>query len=159
MSLLITGHTSGIGKYIYEKFGGVGLSKSNGFDITINDITPWIDSDTIFINNAFTLSAPLAQITMLHQTATCAKKVICIGTNSQYEGIYKDAKDELQSVCSSYFRMGKDVTYLALGKVDTPYTQLCHPNDPVISKEEIISYIEFIMSSKNRIEIFSVRPD
>ena len=34
MNFLITGHTKGIGKAIYDKFGGKGLSKSTGFDIS-----------------------------------------------------------------------------------------------------------------------------
>ena len=34
MNLLITGHTSGIGKYIYDYLGGKGLSRSTGFDMT-----------------------------------------------------------------------------------------------------------------------------
>ena len=31
---VITGHTSGIGKAIFDKFGGVGLSRATLFDIS-----------------------------------------------------------------------------------------------------------------------------
>lgn len=58
MKYAITGHTSGIGKYIYEKLQPniIGFSKSTGYDITIPEhrfkmIAESEDCD-IFINNA-----------------------------------------------------------------------------------------------------------
>ncbi len=101
MNLLITGHTSGIGKCIYDRYGGVGLSRSTGFDITKDNIEPYVNSETVFINNAYTFSDPYAQLRMLNQ-ALNAKKIICIGTNSQYTGIYKDSKEQLK-ICVMIF--------------------------------------------------------
>jgi len=158
MKIVITGHTSGIGKYIYDHYNCIGLSRSTGFDITKDDITQHIDDQTIFINNAWTPDNPWAQVNVLSR-ALHAKKIICIGTNSQYAGVYKDSKNSLQDMCHDLFCRGFDVTYLALGKVDTPFTQKYHPTDPVIDKAYIIECIEFILSSAYRIEILSVRPD
>ena len=39
--MVITGHTSGIGKALYKKYGGIGLSKTTGFDISKDDIEPY----------------------------------------------------------------------------------------------------------------------
>lgn len=158
MNLVITGHTSGIGKYIYDHFGGVGLSRSTGFDICKDNIGEHL-YDSILINNAFSVEEPYAQLKILHHSYDLAMKVICIGTNSQYKGVYKTAKDKLKTSCQEYFLQGYNVTYLALGKVDTPYTQKNHPNDHVISKQYIINCMEFILNSPYRIEILSARPD
>jgi len=158
MKIVITGHTSGIGKYIYDHYNCIGLSRSTGFDIINNVITPHIDSETILINNAWTSSDPWAQERILDQSLH-AKKVICIGTNSQYAGVYKQSKDQLRSKCHDFFCKGYDVTYLALGKVDTPFSQNNHPDDLVINKQYIIQCIDFILLSAYRIEILSVRPD
>ena len=157
-NLVITGHTSGIGKYIYEKYGGVGLSRSTGFDICKDDISQHL-YDCVLINNAFSIEDPDAQLKILQHSYNLAMKVICIGTNSQYEGVYKTSKDKLKKACKEYFLQGYPVTYLALGKVDTPYTQKNHPDDYVISKQYIINCMEFILNSPYRIEILSVRPD
>ena len=158
MELVITGHTSGIGKYIYEKHKGIGLSRATGFDITKDNISQYITSQTIFINNAFSFDNVEAQSKILDQ-AINASKIICIGTNSQWKGDYKDAKERLKQKCHKYFLEGKNITYLALGKVDTPYTQKFHPDDNVINKEYLLNCIEFILNSEYRIEILSVRPD
>ena len=164
MNLVITGHASGIGEYIYEEYclyygtEIIGLSRSTGFDITKDNISKYITPQTIFINNAFSVDDPDAQSNILDQ-AINASKIICIGTNSQWEGVYKDAKDKLKQKCHEYFVEGKDVTYLALGKVNTPYTQKYHPDSNVINKQYLMNCIEFILNSKYRIEILSVRPD
>tara|TARA_Y100000004_G_scaffold196985_1_gene269117 strand:- start:7507 stop:8001 length:495 start_codon:yes stop_codon:yes gene_type:complete len=164
MDLVITGHTSGIGSYIYGEYclhygtEIIGLSRSTGFDITKDNISKYITPQTTFINNAFSFDDPDAQSNILDQ-AIHASKIICIGTNSQWEGVYKDAKERLKQKCHEYFVEGKDVTYLALGKVDTPYTQEYHPNDDVINKGYLMDCIEFILNSEYRIEILSVRPD
>jgi len=53
MKILITGHTSGIGKHLYENLDGdvIGASRSN--DKPIKRISEWFDgSCDVFINNA-----------------------------------------------------------------------------------------------------------
>jgi NADP-dependent 3-hydroxy acid dehydrogenase YdfG len=56
MKVAVTGHTSGIGKAIYEKYqpNSVGFSRSNGFDITkdIKKILKACKDCDIFVNNA-----------------------------------------------------------------------------------------------------------
>lgn len=54
----ITGHTQGIGKVLFEHFGGIGFSRTNGYDITDaldrRAIVEESEECDIFINNAFT---------------------------------------------------------------------------------------------------------
>jgi len=157
MNIVITGHTSGIGKAIYELYGGIGLSRSNGFDITTSDITQYIDKDSVFINNAYTNKDPLSQVRLLHDSVEMCKQVICIGTNTRNVGKYQSAKNVLKQECEWLYGQGHNVTYLALGKVDTPH--LKHYNGKMISPEYVAQMINFIITSPHRVEILSIRPD
>jgi hypothetical protein len=156
MNILITGHTSGIGKILYDKFGGTGLSRSTGFDITKDSIIPYIEPDTIFINNAYNSKDPFAQTRLLYETYSLAKHVICIGSNSPYEGIYKTSKNSLEIACNDLFYKGYNVTNIKLGKVDTPFQD--NYSGDKISKETIIKTFEFIFSIRERINEISIRP-
>jgi len=157
VNLLITGHTSGIGKYIYDYLGGIGLSRSTGFDITKDSINEHLNDVDIFINNAWSDIDPLAQTKILYNVVDYVSKVICIGTNTQYNGIYKSSKSALEDACIDLFRKKYDVTLIKLGKVDTPFQK--ESNEPKISKQYIIDIINFVIKSPYRIEQISVRPD
>jgi len=58
MNIAITGHTRGVGKFIYEHFkpkaNVIGLSRSNGYDINdTSDILDAVKNSDVFINNAY----------------------------------------------------------------------------------------------------------
>lgn len=54
MSIVLTGHTSGLGKYIFENLECDGLSRSNGNNIEdVNRIVNKIKNYDVFINNTF----------------------------------------------------------------------------------------------------------
>jgi hypothetical protein len=156
MKIVITGHTSGIGKAIHSQFGGTGLSRSTGFDITKDSILPYIDTDTCFINNAFTLDDPYAQVRLLYESFEIAKKVICIGSNTPYIGVYKTSKDALSMACSDLFLEGYDITVLKFGKVDTPFQDKYYGDK--ISINTIIKTLEFVLSTEERVGEISIRP-
>jgi hypothetical protein len=156
MKIVITGHTSGIGKAIYDRFSGIGLSRSTGFDITKDSILPYIDTDTCFINNAFTLADPYAQVRLLYESFEIAKKVICIGSNTPYVGVYKTSKDALSIACDDLFLEGYDVTVLKFGKVDSPYQDKYYGNK--ISTNTIVKTLEFIFNTDERVGTISIRP-
>ena len=156
MNFLITGHTSGIGKALYEHFGGVGLSKSKGFDITKDNILPYLTDDVCFINNAFTMDDPFAQIKLLYNSVGLVKKIICIGSNTPYEGIYKTSKDALATACNDLFLKGHDITLLKFGKVDSPFQDNYHGNK--ISINTVIKTVEFVLNMPERVGTISIRP-
>lgn len=156
MNFVITGHTSGIGKAIYEKYGGIGLSKSTGFDITVDNILPYVNSETVFINNAYTLQEPFAQVRLLYETYKLVNRVICIGSNTPYEGIYKTSKDALATACADLFAAGVNVTNLKFGKVDTPFQKLY--NGSKISIITVVNTVDFVLSTPERIHEISIRP-
>jgi hypothetical protein len=57
MRFAITGHTQGIGKGLYDRVGGVGISRSTGYDITYPSdykrIRAACEGCSVFINNAY----------------------------------------------------------------------------------------------------------
>ena len=85
---IITGHTSGIGKYLYENMNCnvIGASRSN--DRPIVDISEWFDdSCDLFINNAFDDDNPYAQSDALKYVYSkwkddSNKMIISIGSNA-----------------------------------------------------------------------------
>jgi hypothetical protein len=156
MEFLITGHTSGIGKALFQHFGGVGLSKSTGFDITTDNILPYLNKDTCFINNAFTIDDPFAQVKLLYDSVSIVKQVICIGSNTPYEGIYKTSKDALTVACNDLFLKGHNVTILNFGKVDTPFQDKYHYNK--ISTNTVIKTVDFVINMQERVGTVSIRP-
>jgi len=84
MKCIITGHTSGIGKYLYEYYQGknwevIGMSRSNGYDILtereriINDS---LGAD-LFINNA---SSGNSQLELLKKLCKFIPKIVTMGS-------------------------------------------------------------------------------
>jgi short-subunit dehydrogenase len=72
MKIAITGHTSGIGKGMYDHFLNqnhevFGLSRSNGFDISKNtkEIVEISEECDLFINNAYSGDSQLKLLMLL----------------------------------------------------------------------------------------------
>lgn len=107
--IVITGHTSGIGKAIYDKFNEiscreiVGLSRSNGYDID-NDFDKVIEAATgaeIFINNAY---RDKQQLKLFHALKNKIDMMVVMGSVSRHypELIptdYVHDKQELAEAC------------------------------------------------------------
>ena len=157
--MVITGHTSGIGKALYKKYGGIGLSKTTGFDISKDDIEPYLQGIKVFVNNAWDGYNPFAQTMLLQKIIDFGYKgkIINIGTNTMYNGNYKSSKAALESTNRDLFIEGHDTTLIKLGKVDT--NRLDHINDPKILLDDIIEIFEFVLHFPHRIEVISTRPD
>lgn len=156
INFVITGHTRGIGKAIFDKFGGIGLSRATGFNIVTDSVLPYLTPDTIFINNAFDILDPYAQIRLLYESYGITKQVICIGSNTPYGGIYKTSKDALAVACTDLFYAGHNVTNLRFGKVDTPFQDSYHGSK--ICTQTVVNTIDYILSIPERIQEISIRP-
>lgn len=155
MNFVITGHTSGIGKIIFDHFGGVGLSRTTNFDICKDSIIEHIDNQTIFINNAFSYDCLNAQVDLIYKSVDIVKQVICIGSNTVFPGEYKEYKDKLDETVNYFFSKGYNITNIKLGKVDTPFQQ--NYTGPKISKTTIIRTIDYIVNTPERINTISIR--
>lgn len=107
MKCIVTGHTSGIGKAIYQHFISkqytvIGMSRSNGYDI-INDqdkiVEESVDCD-IFVNCAYSGTGQLDLLNRLHDKV---KNMIVLGSvGADWANIWKDygaKKFDLQERC------------------------------------------------------------
>jgi hypothetical protein len=135
MNIAITGHTSGIGKYIFENYPNVkGLSRTNKYDISTKEGREKIIFDTkktdVLINNAY---CEFAQSSLLldffKQYRWCEKIIVNIGSeaaegNKVFEDNislleYRTHKRSLKDLCAELNRYNKviDIKYISFGYV------------------------------------------
>jgi hypothetical protein len=109
MKIVITGHTRGLGKAMYEHFISdpkntvVGLSKSQGTDISnsIDQICEIANGCDIFINNAYAGQAQNKLVKMLNG---CVKMMVVSGSQGGYFNNliptqYGQDKKDLAEIC------------------------------------------------------------
>lgn len=107
--IVITGHTNGIGKAIYDKFTEiscreiVGMSRSNGYDIDkdFNKVVEEAEGAEIFINNAY---RDKQQLKLFHALKDKVDMMVVMGSVSRFypELIptdYVHDKQELAEAC------------------------------------------------------------
>tara|TARA_B100001059_G_C17599476_1_gene458775 strand:+ start:66 stop:677 length:612 start_codon:yes stop_codon:yes gene_type:complete len=130
--IVITGHTTGLGKAIYDKFTEVscrkivGLSRSNGYDID-KDFDKVVEEATgaeIFINNAY---RDKQQLKLLHALKDKVDMMIVMGSVSRFypEIIptdYVNDKQELAEACraESLKPNSIPILHLDLGFLENP---------------------------------------
>jgi len=162
MKVVITGHTYGIGKALYENFqsyGGwevVGLSRSNGYDID-KDFDKVVEAASgcfLFINNAYRDQQQTKLVYALKDKVT---KMIVMGSVSRLypELIHTDYvhdKQELAEACRliSIDPNGIDLLHLDLSFIEG----MPDSEDPThfvsdynLKFEEIVSAVNFWMTN------------
>lgn len=157
MKMVITGHTYGIGKALYDSFKSaewevVGLSRSNGYDIAA-DFDRVVEAATgadLFINNAY---RDKQQTRLVHALKNKVKKMIVMGSVSRLypELIHTDYvhdKQELAEACRlvSIDPNGIDILHLDLSFIEQPVPNddpTAFTSDYVIKFDEILSAVDF----------------
>jgi hypothetical protein len=162
MKVVITGHTYGIGKALYQHFqtfGGwevVGLSRSNGYDID-KDFDKVVEAATgcfLFINNAY---RDKQQTKLVHALKNKVKKMVVMGSVSRLypELIHTDYvhdKQELAEACrlTSIDPNGIDMLHLDLSFIEG----MLNSNEPThfvsdynLKFEEITSAVNFWLTN------------
>ena len=92
MKVAITGHTQGIGKAIADLYPAhIGFSRSNGYDISIDDnlqriISQSLDCD-VFINNAYAGNAQTKLFNMIFSQwqHDVSKTILNLVSGAQYD--------------------------------------------------------------------------
>ncbi len=130
MKIVITGHTSGIGKEIYDKFKEVscreiiGMSRSNGYDIEHNfdKIVEEATGAEMFINNAYRGSQ---QLKLFHALKNKVDMMVVMGSVSRfYPNLiltdYVNDKQNLAEACrlESINPNGIPILHLDLGFIE-----------------------------------------
>lgn len=153
MNFVITGHTQGIGKAIYNKFGGIGLSRSTGFDITKHDISPYLQNCDVFVNNAYDANNMWKQVDLVYEAKNISRQIVIGSTSSNFawtrstsqqnvSSKYATFKLALEVACQQVWLGGQNITLIKPGYVDTRAVQ--HIDEKKINPKEIAELIEFI---------------
>lgn len=172
MKCIITGHTSGLGKYLFEFFlkkgwEVKGFSRSNGYDISFDQdkIIKESSDASLFINNA---SSGNSQLELLKKLCTKVPKIITLGSagtefnhifNKQYTLDKKELEEKFKLIS---MRPGiADMLLIKLSFAETTYNRKKTnriDSDYTISYNEIAKSIEFWLdNSKIRQFDFSIK--
>lgn len=157
--IVITGHTSGIGKAIYDKFTKVscreivGMSRSNGYDIEkdFDRIVEEASGAEIFINNAY---RDRQQLKLFNALKNKVDMMVVMGSVSRFypELIptqYVHDKQELAEACrlESINPNGIPILHLDLSFIEGTTVPENHPtafvSDYNTSKDDIVDTIIF----------------
>lgn len=169
MEICITGHTSGIGKYIREYFidkgdNVIGFSRSStGHDISSyesrSDIAlASIDAD-IFVNNAYS-NFDDSQYEMLKMMCDIWKDdpnklIINISSrNSSNRDAYGITKNKLDGLCTTYIHKYPKIINLKPGLTDTPRVELLNGNRMDISTIKLV--LDFCLNASNPFTVHSM---
>lgn len=165
--IVITGHTSGIGKAIYDKFTEVscrdiiGLSRTNGFDIDVDfdKVVAEASGAELFINNAYRDSQ---QLKLFHALKDKVDMMVVMGSVSRHypELIptdYVNDKQELAEACrlESIKPDGIPVLHLDLSFIEGTKINNDDPtaffSDFTTSYEDIVDTVIFWAGKSNAI--------
>jgi|MDSZ01.2.fsa_nt_gb NAD(P)-dependent dehydrogenase (short-subunit alcohol dehydrogenase family) len=177
MKILITGHTSGIGKHLYENLDGdiIGASRSN--DKPIKKISEWFDeSCDVFINNAYDDDNLTAQSDALKyayhkwKDDESQKRIISIGSVAPDDIIDNDDmthQEFWKSKAGDRYTEGKLLldrtnykcymkynkvrcTNIRLGWTDTPRVKYTWNGDK-LKVDDVFNVVNFIINFDGRI--------
>jgi short-subunit dehydrogenase involved in D-alanine esterification of teichoic acids len=170
MKYAITGHTSGIGKALFDHFGSqghncIGFSKSVGYDINNAShreqiVNQCVDYD-VFINNAYSHSSN-SQLFMLQEMYASWKNlnkiIINISSritefspdNSSIDQRYRTHKQEQDVFCLKKYS-NPQVFNLKPGMVDTPRVMSYNHNK--LAVEDIVKIVSFVIDNRDSYKI------
>lgn len=135
MIIVITGHTSGLGRAIYDRLSSdnevIGLSRANGNDLSTDLSTFLIEDFDVYINNAYHGYAQTDLLYKLFEQNKYRKcTVINVGSvsadgNKDTVNEYAVHKAALEKACSQLQLIDSEcrVVHLKLGRMNTPMTE------------------------------------
>ena len=165
---VVTGHTGGIGKSIYEYFQSngyrvVGFSKSTGCDISKKQdrdtvIQSLLEAD-VFVNNAYN-NFDDSQFELLTEAFVCwstlDKLIINISSaaGGKMQTKYALSKKKQDDFCLMHLYNKPRIINLKLGLTNT--TRVEHIAGNRMSTDNIIDVLDFILKLKDQIHISSI---
>lgn len=146
MKIIITGHTSGIGEYLYEKFflqghEVVGISRQTGYDLSvdIDRVVEIANGCDLFINNT-----SVGQIELLEKLHDKVKKMVVMGSiagdyHQLINNEYSFAKRQLQEKCKELsLRPHIHLLHLKISMLEDAVS-----SDNLISFKQVYDIIDF----------------
>lgn len=170
MKIRITGHTNGLGSCLYERLKEnnevIGMSRSNGYDLSVcEDQFVFADFD-VYINNAY---HAYAQTNLLYKLFEKNKyrycSIINIGSvsadgNKDVVNEYAIHKASLEKACSQLQLVDSNckVVHLKIGRMNTRMTD--HLSEyPRIDVSRISDAVEWIISQPKNIVVKNLTLD
>lgn len=148
MKCVITGHTTGIGKFLYDhfsskKFEVIGISRTTGFDLThdLNNVIKLSEGCDLFINSA---SVGTAQLELLNNLYNKVNKMIVFGSiagdfNEQLNSEYSKNKFDLHKRCVDLNLLpNSKILYLNISMLEDAVN-----GDNLITYSEVAAVIDF----------------
>lgn len=162
MKVVVTGHTSGLGKGFYDYFlcqghEVFGLSRSNGYDIS-TDFKKIVKISTgcdLFINNAY--SDNYQSKLLLSLKDKVKKMVVCGSSVSKHIDIidteYSKNKKQLLDLTRliSLYKDSPDILYLDISFIESNEKE--KSNHDTVSIEEIIRVVQFWLENPKISEV------
>jgi NAD(P)-dependent dehydrogenase (short-subunit alcohol dehydrogenase family) len=167
MKIAVTGHTSGIGKSIYDYFleqnnDVIGFSRSNGYNISNKEdrtnICNLSENFDIFVNNAYN-NFDNSQELMLADRLESWKDTekIIINLSSRWTtGNHKYCHDKMSidNICNEHLFSKIYLINLKPGLIDTP--RVSAEKGAKLKTKSVVDIIDFILLNKNEFKIHSI---
>jgi hypothetical protein len=173
MKVAVTGHTSGIGKEIFDYFSGlghtcIGFSRSTGHDISDLaarlQIIEMSEECDIFVNNAYN-NFDDSQLNMLEEIYsswwTKNKLIINIGSivadfniESGVHKKYFETKLRQDIFCRGK-KDNPQILNLRFGLIDTPRVEFI-TNKQKMNTSDVIKILEFVLNNRESFKIISL---
>ena len=167
MKIAVTGHTSGIGKSIYDYFleqnnDVIGFSRSNGYNISNKEdrtnICNLSENFDIFVNNAYN-NFDNSQELMLADRLESWKDTekIIINLSSRWTtGNHKYCHDKMSidDICNKHLFSKIHLINLKPGLINTP--RVSAEQGAKLKTKSVVDIIDFILLNKNEFKIHSI---
>lgn len=161
MSIILVGHTQGIGKFLFERLNEdnqkvLGVSRSTGHDMsrdTEKMASLCSDFDTVILNAHQGFSQVELLYEICRQHAQSPKSIICLGSISSdglknYPHIYSVEKLALEGACRQLqnWHSPLRISLMKFGWVDTPRVRDL-VDEPRLPLEEVYRTLQFILGN------------
>jgi len=151
MKCVITGHTTGLGKAMYEAFKSadwevIGVSRQTGYDLNtdISRVVDLVNSADLFINNA---NVNRAQLNLLNAVDKNVKQIV-LGSvagefNQQLQSDYSQHKADLAQRCRELSLLpDTKILHIQISMLEDAVN-----GDVLIKYQEVLDVIDFWMTN------------
>jgi hypothetical protein len=151
MKIIITGHTSGIGKYLYDHYSNnhevIGVSRSTGYDLSsdIDAVVNIASNCDLFINNCYVNTAQAELLDRLHSSV---KQMIVFGSiagtyHTLIQSDYSKNKMELSTRCKELSLIpGTNILHVNISMLEDAVS-----GDTLIKYKEVLDLLNFWISN------------
>jgi len=167
LKVVVTGHTSGIGKSIYEYFSNgnevLGFSRSNGYDISLEHdryrIAEQSISADVFVNNAYNNyddSQKMMLELILEKWKNTDKMIINLSSRyTSKDTTYCKSKADLDIFCKQHAYDSVYILNLQPGLTDTP--RVINSKSKIkMHTNDVVTVIDFAIKNRKLFRVHAI---